>query len=142
MHLLDPRSTPILSSIQLRNAAVQEIIRKLSLKQTKGGTGRISYAQLGIGQLGAVYETLISFTGFVAKEDLIEIRPSKKSDAKEATDEDLEEDQELELGFDDIEDELDEPTPTGGGIPLRAQDLLGPSWFVPRTRARNFRLSK
>jgi hypothetical protein len=29
--------------------------------------GRISYAQLGINQLGAVYEGLLSFTGFFGK---------------------------------------------------------------------------
>ena len=35
--------------------------------------GFISYAQLGINQLGAVYEGLMSYTGFIADEDLYEV---------------------------------------------------------------------
>ena len=35
--------------------------------------GFISYAQLGISQLGAVYEGLMSYTGFIADEDLYEV---------------------------------------------------------------------
>ena len=37
--------------------------------------GRISYAQLGINQLGAVYEALLSYRGFFAEEDLYEVKP-------------------------------------------------------------------
>ena len=36
--------------------------------------GRISYAQLGINQLGAVYEALLSYRGFFAEEDLYEVK--------------------------------------------------------------------
>ncbi len=35
--------------------------------------GFISYAQLGINQLGAVYEGLMSYSGFIAEEDLYEV---------------------------------------------------------------------
>ncbi|MBR8641338.1 hypothetical protein KEF29_23535 [Streptomyces tuirus] len=35
--------------------------------------GFISYAQLGINQLGAVYEGLMSYTGFIAEEELYEV---------------------------------------------------------------------
>ena len=35
--------------------------------------GFISYAQLGISQLGAVYEGLMSYTGFIAGEELYEV---------------------------------------------------------------------
>ncbi len=38
---------------------------------------RSERGQLVIGQLGAVYEILISFTGVVAKTDLIELKPRK-----------------------------------------------------------------
>jgi len=127
VQLLDPRATPILANVKLRNQAVQKIIRLLSLKRTRSGTGRISYAQLGIGQLGAVYETLISFTGFVAKEDLIEIRPGEgEPDTDDAPEPDA----------DDLFDE-DKAAATGGAT-LRDEDLLKPSWFVPRRRAREF----
>ena len=33
--------------------------------------GRISYAELGINQLGAVYEGLLSYTGFFVEEILV-----------------------------------------------------------------------
>ena len=73
--LFDPRSTPILSQVKVRNVVWQRIIRLLSLgKSKKGGLGRISYAQLGINHLGSVYESLLSYQGFIAKEDLWEVR--------------------------------------------------------------------
>ena len=46
-------------------------------KESKGRKGSdrgfISYAELGINQLGAVYEGLMSYTGFFADEDLYEV---------------------------------------------------------------------
>ncbi|MFW6087784.1 MAG: hypothetical protein ACODAG_11310, partial [Myxococcota bacterium] len=79
--LFDPRFTPRLSKIKLRNRTLQRIIRLLSLSRARRraprkaawGRGRISYAQLGINQLGAVYEGLLSYTGFFAKETLFEV---------------------------------------------------------------------
>ncbi|MEU4712091.1 class I SAM-dependent DNA methyltransferase [Micromonospora purpureochromogenes] len=60
---------------RLRNATLYQVLRRLML--TKGGKKRrggfISYAQLGINQLGAVYEGLMSYTGFVATEQLYEV---------------------------------------------------------------------
>lgn len=54
---------------------------------TKGGKRRrggfISYAQLGINQLGAVYEGLMSYTGFVATEQLYEV--AKNGDPKDGS---------------------------------------------------------
>src|SRR5690606_15935799 len=47
------------------------------------GRGRISYAQLGINQLGSVYEGLLSYTGFFSKETLYEVhRADEKDDDK------------------------------------------------------------
>ena len=81
--LFDSDKTPLLSKAKFRNVVLQEIIQLLSLsKQGRGrnyGRGRISYAQLGINQLGAVYEGLLSYTGFFAKETLYEV---KKADDK------------------------------------------------------------
>ena len=127
--LLDPASTPILSRVRLRNEALQKIIRLLSLKQDKAGTGRISYAQLGIGQLGAVYETLISFTGFVAKNDLIELIPGKGGSTS-----DEENDDETLTDEDDQTSDLEDDA-------YSAQDKidpLAPSYFVERSRADEF----
>ncbi|WP_329101724.1 class I SAM-dependent DNA methyltransferase [Micromonospora sp. NBC_01699] len=70
---------------RLRNATLYEVLRRLML--TKGGRKRrggfISYAQLGINQLGAVYEGLMSYTGFVATEKLYEV--AKNGDPKDGS---------------------------------------------------------
>jgi hypothetical protein len=78
--LFDRRTTPRLSSVKLRNEVLQRVIRLLSLSpegRRRGsqawGRGRISYAELGIGELGAVYEGLLSYSGFFAKEPLYEV---------------------------------------------------------------------
>jgi hypothetical protein len=72
-----------LGGIRFRNSVMQRIVELLSLSRDtrsgRGGRGRISYAQLGISQLGAVYESLLSFTGFFADEDLIEVKPADKA---------------------------------------------------------------
>ncbi|RUL95179.1 class I SAM-dependent DNA methyltransferase [Verrucosispora sp. FIM060022] len=70
---------------RLRNKVLYEVLRRLML--TKGGKRRrggfISYAQLGINQLGAVYEGLMSYTGFVATEQLYEV--AKNGDPKDGS---------------------------------------------------------
>ncbi|MGO9793906.1 MAG: restriction endonuclease subunit M [Solirubrobacteraceae bacterium] len=74
--LFGPNATPLLDSIRLRNEIVQRILARLLLTQEKGGRDRrfVSYATLGINQLGAVYEGLMAYTGFLADEDLHEVR--------------------------------------------------------------------
>ena len=73
-------ATPLLNRVKLRNGLLQRVIRLMSLTrpaQGRGGRrrrGRISYAQLGINQLGAVYEALLSYRGFFAEEDLYEVK--------------------------------------------------------------------
>jgi len=135
--LLDPESTPLLNGLRLRNETVQQVIRLLSLRSTGKSTGRISYAKLGIGQLGAVYETLISFTGVVAKTDLIELKPRKgrSNDAAE----DGEEAEALEPD-DEAEEDLfaDEEVEQEDAFRRDKVDKLAPSWFVPRSRINEF----
>ncbi|MFG3290143.1 class I SAM-dependent DNA methyltransferase [Streptomyces sp. NPDC048179] len=60
---------------RLRNTTLHRVLRRLMLTKGKGRErgGFISYAQLGINQLGAVYEGLMSYTGFIAEEDLYEV---------------------------------------------------------------------
>ncbi len=56
-HLFDPVRTPLLNGVKFRNATLQKVIELLSLSRAASGNhrrGRISYAQLGINQLGAV----------------------------------------------------------------------------------------
>lgn len=54
------------------------IIDLMSLTKSTGKTGsrrgRISYANLGINQMGAVYEALLSYRGFIAEQDLYEVK--------------------------------------------------------------------
>ncbi|QEC47297.1 restriction endonuclease subunit M [Baekduia soli] len=74
--LFGPNATPLLDSIRVRNEVVQRILARLLLTEEKGGRERrfVSYATLGINQLGAVYEGLMAYTGFLADEDLHEVR--------------------------------------------------------------------
>ncbi|MBW6486373.1 MAG: hypothetical protein K0B01_09515 [Syntrophobacterales bacterium] len=76
-HLFDPARTPLLNGVKFRNGILQKVIELLSLSRAGNGRhrrGRISYAQLGINQLGAVYEGLLSYTGFFAETDLYEVK--------------------------------------------------------------------
>ena len=74
-------ATPLLDKVKLRNRVLQPVIRLMSLSRPargrRGRRGRISYAQLGINQLGAVYEALLSYRGFFAEEDLYEVKKAK-----------------------------------------------------------------
>ncbi len=71
-------ATALIDDVKLGNEAAQRVLQHLLLsKESKGRKGAdrgfISYAELGINQLGAVYEGLMSYTGFFAKEDLYEV---------------------------------------------------------------------
>jgi hypothetical protein len=78
--LFDTKRTPLFSSVKFRNVVLQEVIQLLSLSREGGRgnrrreRGRISYAELGINQLGAVYEGLLSYSGFFAQERLYEVK--------------------------------------------------------------------
>ncbi|WP_406127599.1 class I SAM-dependent DNA methyltransferase [Streptomyces canus] len=70
---------------RLRNATLYRVLRLLMLTRGRKGErgGFISYAQLGINQLGAVYEGLMSYSGFVASEELYEV--AKGGDPKDGS---------------------------------------------------------
>ncbi|GGO65376.1 Eco57I restriction-modification methylase domain-containing protein [Bowmanella pacifica] len=81
-HLFDPKRTPTLNKVVFTNQTMQQVLNLMSLSKEKSGKkrrGRISYSQLGINQLGAVYEALLSYRGFFAHETLYEVK--KKGDA-------------------------------------------------------------
>ena len=67
-----------LGDVRVRNVKWQEIIRALSLSHGKKHCGRISYANLGVNQLGSVYESLLAYRGFYAEEDYIEVHKAGK----------------------------------------------------------------
>lgn len=76
--LFTPAATVLIDEVKLCNEATQKVLEHLLLskesKSRKGvDRGFISYAELGINQLGAVYEGLMSYTGFFATEDLYEV---------------------------------------------------------------------
>ena len=81
--LFDPDATPLLKSVKFRNVVLQQVIEKLSLSREnkRGQRGRISYAQLGINQLGAVYEGLLSYTAFFAKGRLYEVKRAQDKES-------------------------------------------------------------
>lgn len=78
--LFDNAKLNPLREVKFRNKVWQDIICRLSLsKEKKGKTrGRISYANLGINQLGSVYESLLAYRGFYAEQDYIEVHKAGK----------------------------------------------------------------
>lgn len=67
-----------LGDVRIRNIVWQEIIQALSLSHRDRQVGRISYANLGVNQLGSVYESLLAYRGFYAEEDYIEVHKAGK----------------------------------------------------------------
>lgn len=125
-HLFDTTKLKILNSVKLRNRVMQKVIRLMSLAEARGRgkAGRISYAQLGINQLGAVYESLLSFRGFFAEEELYEVKSAGKNKAPERDEED--------------EDNEEEEAPTRSTGGEEAYDPLAAAWFVPTREADQY----
>lgn len=77
-HIFDPEYTSMITAARLRNSCMLHIIDLMSLTKSTGKKnsrrGRISYANLGINQMGAVYEALLSYRGFIAEHDLYEVK--------------------------------------------------------------------
>ncbi|MBK3580363.1 hypothetical protein JHN63_42575, partial [Streptomyces sp. MBT65] len=87
--LFDPKSIKLVDQVithpddptrrldlRLRNKVLHQVLRNLTVVEGSGRGGRggfISYANLSINHLGAVYEGLMSYTGFVADEPLYEV---------------------------------------------------------------------
>ncbi|WP_104054961.1 MULTISPECIES: DNA methyltransferase [unclassified Arthrobacter] len=73
--LFQPEATSLINEVGLSNSELQRVLRNLLLSKESRGKDRgfISYAELGINQLGAVYEGLMSYTGFIAGEPLYEV---------------------------------------------------------------------
>ncbi len=80
-HIFDPERTKLVHEAKLRNRVMLRIVSLMSLTRDTGKKntrrGRISYANLGINQMGAVYEALLSYRGFIADTDLYEVKRAK-----------------------------------------------------------------
>jgi len=76
-HIFDPEYTKLITKAKIRNCAMLQIIDLMSISRpgsSKQRRGRISYSALGINQMGAVYEALLSYRGFIAEETLFEVK--------------------------------------------------------------------
>lgn len=148
-HLFDPERTPLLNSVKLRNHVLQKVIELMSLSRQAGKSGknrrrgRISYATLGINQLGAVYEALLSFRGFFAEEDLYEVRSDPKTAKKTASTSTQEED--ADVGDDDGAWSEDGDDETGAATSSAREkrkdaelDPLQAAYFVPQRALANY----
>jgi len=99
-HIFDPEYTKMITAAKLRNSCMLRIIDLMSISRASGKkkAGRISYANLGINQMGAVYEALLSYRGFIAEYDLYEVKRAGDSF------------NELDVGYFVSESELDQYT--------------------------------
>ena len=76
-HIFDPQYTKLINKAKLRNVTMLKIVDLMSISRPSNSRerrGRISYSALGINQMGAVYEALLSYRGFIAQEDLYEVK--------------------------------------------------------------------
>ncbi|WP_007514922.1 Eco57I restriction-modification methylase domain-containing protein [Pseudofrankia saprophytica] len=73
--LFAPAATALIDEVGLGNEALQQVLGHLLLTPVKKNEDRgfISYGELGINQLGAVYEGLMSWSGMIAETDLYEV---------------------------------------------------------------------
>lgn len=73
--LFRPNRTGLINEVKLGNKALQRVLQNLLLTKERRGRDRgfISYVALGINQLGAVYESLMSYTGSFANGTLVEV---------------------------------------------------------------------
>lgn len=82
--LFDPKRTPLIDDVRISNRVLQEVLTLLLLskpsKNKNKQRGYISYAQLGINQLGAVYEGLMSYSGLIADDDMVEVAKDGNAD--------------------------------------------------------------
>ncbi|MBQ7433825.1 MAG: class I SAM-dependent DNA methyltransferase [Lachnospiraceae bacterium] len=101
-HIFDPEYTKMITAAKLRNSVMLRIIDLMSLTRETGKRndrrGRISYANLGINQMGSVYEALLSYRGFIAEHTLFEVKRAGDSF------------NELDVGYFVAEEELDQYT--------------------------------
>ena len=141
-HLFDPKKTPLLGSVKLRNRVMQRVIELMSMSRqtSRQSRGRISYGTLGINQLGAVYEALLSFRGFFAEEDLYEVRPDpKRKKDKPASDGDGDDSDCDAPDADSGDDADDAPTASAADKKKDAEvDPLDAAYFVPASKIKPY----
>ena len=73
--LFDRESIPLLEGIRLGDQVVADVIDALSFEQTEHGRRYINYRDLGVQQLGSIYERLLEYE-LVREEGGIVVRPN------------------------------------------------------------------
>ncbi|WP_182172610.1 DNA methyltransferase [Flaviflexus equikiangi] len=74
--LFQSTATSLIDQVGLTNKALNDVLENLLLsRKSTQDRGFISYATLGVTELGQVYEGLMSYTGFIAEDDLYEVAP-------------------------------------------------------------------
>lgn len=80
-HIFDPERTHLIEDAELRDSVMLHIIDMMSVSSTGAGKARrrqrIAYSSLGISQMGAIYEGLLSYRGFIATTTLYEVKRDK-----------------------------------------------------------------
>jgi hypothetical protein len=73
--LFSHHATALVDEVGLGNRCLQQVLGRLLLSRQQRGRDRgfVSYAQLGINQLGAVYEGLMSYSGSIAADYMVEV---------------------------------------------------------------------
>jgi hypothetical protein len=73
--LFSDDAVALIDEVGLGNRSLQQVLSRLLLSKKQRGRDRgfVSYAQLGINQLGAVYEGLMSYTGSIAAVHSVEV---------------------------------------------------------------------
>jgi len=73
--LFDEAACPMLDRARIGDKTLQQVLANLCFTREQKGRTRqsLSYSALGINQLGAVYEGLMAYKGFLATEELYEI---------------------------------------------------------------------
>ncbi len=74
--LFSPQHTALLDAIRVPDSALCEVLRELSVTPPtrERGRERIDYQDLGVEQLGAVYEGLLEYEPKIATEPMVEVR--------------------------------------------------------------------
>lgn len=74
--LFRPESTALLNALRVPDDALAEVLRQLSMTPPTRDRGRerISYRDLGVEQLGSVYEGLLEFEPRLASEPMVEVK--------------------------------------------------------------------
>jgi hypothetical protein len=83
--LFSSAKTSLFGEVVIKDRAMQEVIRRLSLAKVGSGksarTHRVHYAGLGLNQLGAVYEGLLSLKPVILKERVALLKKESKEAA-------------------------------------------------------------